>query len=228
MAARSSQGASVAPLVPVSAPDASGAEQVRARLLEAATQLYGTRGYAETRVEDIATHAKMSLRTLYAHFRNLADLRFAVYEAAIQRTVMRIAEIIGDPAIDDHLDEALGVAFTMVVETPELARIVLHEFQLDRPRNVARRKEILDFFVGLIVTATNDDHVAGRTPRPAEAMVVKAMLSMFEGLIVNMIHDPGPSREATAKATLDVVKRVYRSVMPWRPSVHAPYPAEFR
>jgi AcrR family transcriptional regulator len=210
------------------AAQAAKAAEQRERILRSATLLYASRGYAATRVEDIAAHAKMSLRTLYAHFKNLADLRFAVYEEAIHRTIMRVAEVIGDPAIDDHLDAAMEAGFSICTEAPDLARVIVHEFQLDEPRNVARRKEILDFFVALIVEVTNQDHVAGRTPYAGDPVVVLAMLAMVEGLVVNVLNNPGPSYAESVRAAMTVAKRVYRSVLPWRPGVHATCdPSEF-
>src|SRR4051812_19269652 len=66
-------------------------EEQRQRILDAATQLYGERGYYSTRVEDIAARARTSRRTVYAHYKNLEELRFAIYERAVARTLVDVA-----------------------------------------------------------------------------------------------------------------------------------------
>src|SRR3954468_12062851 len=58
----------------------------RARLVDAATQVFGTRSYAEARVPDVLELAAISRKTFYEQFRDKEDCFLAAYEAAAQRS----------------------------------------------------------------------------------------------------------------------------------------------
>ncbi len=44
------------------------------KIILSATELFSSKGYAETSIDDIANHARMSKETFYAHFRNKQEL----------------------------------------------------------------------------------------------------------------------------------------------------------
>ncbi len=44
------------------------------KIISSATELFSNKGYAETSIDDIASHARMSKETFYAHFRNKEEL----------------------------------------------------------------------------------------------------------------------------------------------------------
>jgi len=46
----------------------------REKILSAATELFSGKGYAETSIADIASHAKISKETFYVHFKNKEEL----------------------------------------------------------------------------------------------------------------------------------------------------------
>jgi len=46
----------------------------REKIISSATELFSEKGYAETSIADIATHAKISKETIYIHFKNKEEL----------------------------------------------------------------------------------------------------------------------------------------------------------
>jgi AcrR family transcriptional regulator len=97
---------------------AQGAE-TRASLLGAARELFASRGFADTSVDEIVSAAKVTKGALYHHFRNKEGLFAVVYEQ-VQREVsdLVVAEFLRpDPWdalhvgcelwIDAHLDPAV-------------------------------------------------------------------------------------------------------------------------
>jgi AcrR family transcriptional regulator len=60
------------------------AEATRAALLKAGRQLFGTRGYADTSLDDVAQSAGLTKGAVYHHFSNKGDLFRAVYELVKQ------------------------------------------------------------------------------------------------------------------------------------------------
>jgi AcrR family transcriptional regulator len=91
----------------------------RASLVSAARKVFGTRGFAETSLDEIVAEAKVTKGALYHHFRGKEDLFAAVYEQ-VQKEVSDnvVAEFLRpDPWealqlgcelwIDAHLDPAV-------------------------------------------------------------------------------------------------------------------------
>ncbi len=62
---------------------AERAEQTRRRIVEAATALFDSRGYAATTMEAIAERADVAVETVYSRFRTKAKLLDAILEPAI-------------------------------------------------------------------------------------------------------------------------------------------------
>lgn len=59
------------------------AEETRASVLEAATRLFGERGWAATGIRDVAREAGVSVETVYANFRTKSDLLMAALDVAV-------------------------------------------------------------------------------------------------------------------------------------------------
>jgi AcrR family transcriptional regulator len=56
----------------------------RARLLDAAAELFSTQGYGATTIEDIATAAGATRATFYLHFSSKSDVVHGFYEALVE------------------------------------------------------------------------------------------------------------------------------------------------
>jgi AcrR family transcriptional regulator len=94
----------------------SHADGTRARILDAARELFVDRGYAGTSVRDIAEHLGMTKGALYYHFSSKEDLLYALVEPlleALQEFVARARDTgrVGDllRRLVDLLDEHRGL-----------------------------------------------------------------------------------------------------------------------
>ncbi len=126
-------------------------EQTRKRILDGAYRLFRRRGYSRVSMDDIATEAKFTKRTLYLHFRSkdelLADVLTAQNELALQAFKTFGDKLSGSPeAIVEGLFRDLAVwadrprwagsGFTRLVI--ELADLPGHPARLIARRHKAR------------------------------------------------------------------------------------------
>lgn len=65
----------------------------RRRILDAARELFATRGWAPTSVDEVVRAAGVTKGALYHHFRDKTDLLRAVYEEQEQRSIEGLLEI---------------------------------------------------------------------------------------------------------------------------------------
>jgi AcrR family transcriptional regulator len=112
------------------------AEQTRERLLLAAADVFGQRGYDGTRVADIATAAGVSNGALYAHFASKAELLVAALRTHGRRLLADL--FAADP--DQSVTELLLVIGRSLPE---------------------RRDSCSDLVVEGLVAARRDEDVAG-------------------------------------------------------------------
>jgi AcrR family transcriptional regulator len=85
---------------------ATSPAETRARLLEAAIEVFLENGYARTRVQDIARRAGLTTGAMYAHFKNKAAL---LSEAISVHGDIALNELVDAMGGDQHGPAALAV-----------------------------------------------------------------------------------------------------------------------
>jgi AcrR family transcriptional regulator len=101
----------------------------RARLVEAALEEYGTRGYLASGVKDVCRRAGLTDRYFYESFRDGTDLFLAVFDHATTTLLDVVIAAIGSAPRDERA-QAYAVIEAYVrklAEDPRLARIVFVE-----------------------------------------------------------------------------------------------------
>src|SRR5215469_2357037 len=105
-------------------------EATRQRLVAAARELFGARGYAEVGTEEIVRAAGVTRGALYHQFRDKADLFAAVAEELESEIAGRIAVGVADLATDPLQTLRTGARlFLDACAEPQVERIIL----LDAP-----------------------------------------------------------------------------------------------
>jgi AcrR family transcriptional regulator len=113
-------------------PAPSRTEQRREQILDAAYQVFATKGYAATGIADIANHLKLGHGTVYRYFENKHDILVAV----VARSLTRLVQAIGaeNPRATNTLAEyraqveRVGRALTaLVAEDPAVAKLLFYE-----------------------------------------------------------------------------------------------------
>lgn len=79
----------------------------RAKILDAAEQLFGEQGYAETSIEQISELADVAVRTIYMHFPTKAAIMLAYFDSWIDAFSQEIRQRPVDEPVVDTVREAL-------------------------------------------------------------------------------------------------------------------------
>jgi len=98
----------------------------RPRLVKAATEVFAEKGYATTRVADIAERAEIGKGTVYEYFSSKEELLFAVFESMNQNITSRMNAVLDDdePA-QEQLFNLLRLGAEVITEQRELQPVVL-------------------------------------------------------------------------------------------------------
>jgi AcrR family transcriptional regulator len=187
-------------------------EATRRRLVAAARELFGARGYAGVGTEEIVRAAGVSRGALYHQFRDKADL----FAAVAEQIEAEIAERIGADASGAAADPAAALRigarlFLDACADPDVERIIL----LDAPavlgweawRDLAGR-----YGLGLVQLALQTAMDAGAiVPQPVIPLAHILVGALNEcALYVARAEDPPTAREQCAA----IFDRILRGITP--------------
>ncbi|MBN2460036.1 MAG: TetR/AcrR family transcriptional regulator [Candidatus Cloacimonetes bacterium] len=102
----------------------------RLRIINAAMNVFGEKGFHKTKIIDIARSARVADGTIYLYFHNKDDLFIAAFEELIEEKLQNLKKIIA--AIDDKLERLLkffSLHIEMFTQNPNIARFVTKELR---------------------------------------------------------------------------------------------------
>lgn len=124
----------------------------RARLIEAAIEVFGTTGYASSKVKDICRSAGLSERYFYESFVNREDLLYAVYVDLTERifeVTRRALEEAGDDIVAGARN-GLAAFVGYLLDDTRYARIALIEVVGVSEKLERQRFAALDAFAEIV------------------------------------------------------------------------------
>jgi len=101
-------------------------ERTRSAILAAAEAQFARRGYAATRLDDVAAELDMTGAALFYYFRDKGALYDAMMEHAFGTLAARLGEALSAPtSITERIERAVEAWVDTVLARPALARLIL-------------------------------------------------------------------------------------------------------
>lgn len=153
------------------------ADAQRARVLATSVEIFGTRGYRATSMNEIAAGVGLSKPTLYHYFRNKEELLVRIYSEVLDESLrMALATVAAAPTPLDGLRDLLVSRVVHTCENRELLKICFEEEDELRP----------DLAEELFVRRRAFENVAVTALRHHLAAHPKVHLTMTPTVFVNM------------------------------------------
>jgi AcrR family transcriptional regulator len=126
-------------------------EHQRARVLDAAIEVFAKRGYQGTTVDHIVSAGKIGVGSFYALFGGKQECFLAAYRRIVAEGRLRIEEAIpADAAWPDRLLVGLRLLLETIEEQPLAARVALVEVQTAGTDALAEHARTLDEAASLL------------------------------------------------------------------------------
>jgi len=144
------------------------AERTREAILTAAESLFADRGFASTRLEDVAAGVGIRRASLLYHFRDKHALYDAVLADLLGALYVRVAAALrAGGGLGPRIERAVSAWVDFVGERPALARIILREAAgatAERPPAILRHIAGFHALGREVFEATRDDPLARSAP----------------------------------------------------------------
>ena len=162
----------------------------RGRLLEGMAAALDEKAFAETTVADIARHARVSKRTFYEYFDTKRDCLLALYVAASERALARIADSIGPSLdLDAQIERTTEVYFSLLQERPAVLRTLLVEILAAGARGLEVRRQVNRRYAGLLRKVVASSNSKGRERHSLSPVMATAVVGGLNELMLQAVEE---------------------------------------
>lgn len=127
-------------------------------ILNAATKIFGNKGFEATRMDDIANAAGIAKGTLYLYFRS----KDSIYQATVEQAVVELSVLTEEhvAAVDDFagkLTAFIAVRMSFWKEKQALYQVILslNREHCNRRRSLKWQQKAVDYLVRLLTVAVD-------------------------------------------------------------------------
>ena len=169
-----------------SAAPAEPVQDVKLRVLNAATRLFGEQGYEATSIQAIAETCGIRKQSLLYHYPSKEHLHQAVIEAWLLHWRDELPKLLAKASGYDRFSACVSALLGFFREDPNRARLMLREM-LDRPESLRRTmSEHLSPWIKLLTDYIRLGQSSGllRPEANAEAYVVQVLLMVVTAVAV--------------------------------------------
>lgn len=174
-------------------PQRAQAEATRERILAAAVDLFGERGFATTGIEALCQRANVVRTAIYWHFGSKEGLLVPVLERVASQWIEEIQKSVyleGDPLA--RLDRFIASLRDLVVLRPNLVRLLLSVALERSDQDAATRDALRTIFErarAAIVQGIDDSLGA---PWSESALIARTALAFVSHAVTHQLIDPRP------------------------------------
>jgi AcrR family transcriptional regulator len=168
----------------------------RARLVEAASAVFAEKGYASTRVADIAERAGVGKGTVYEYFSSKEELLFAVFELINAEISLRMdAALAAGGSSEEQLHNLLRLGAEVITEQVEMQPVILDFWAASRGKDseeTYRRAVVAsyNYFRTLFANFIRNGQKQGEFKSSVDAEALAAtVVATVDGLGIQLFFD---------------------------------------
>ena len=158
----------------------------RAKLVEAAVEAVGRKGFRATPIEELCAAAGVSTRNFYEEFAGRDELLIELHDdlnrRALEAVVLAIADVDPDD-LERRAQAGVRAYFRVMTADRRWARIALVETVGMSPTAERHRRTAIDRFAQLLLSEANRLADAGLLPRRDYGLTAVGLVGAINGLI---------------------------------------------
>jgi AcrR family transcriptional regulator len=158
-------------------PDELLEDHQRDRVLEAASEVFATRGYHATTVDDLVSTAKIGVGNFYKLFDGKEGCFLAAYDRIVNDGRKRVSEaIFGQPDWAAQVRAGVGAALAQIQEGPHGAKLVLCEAPAAGRAGIERHRRLGEELAAAFAPGREQSAHASELPQQLDDAVAGGLL----------------------------------------------------
>lgn len=163
----------------------------RRRLLDAAVELFGTRGYAATTIEALYTEARLAPRHFYEQFSGREELLRAAYDETIDAVAAAVADArrSAPGGVEGRVRAILEAFARAMLSDPRRARIAYLEVPGTSPGLERHASRVVRGFAGVVEEEARAAAARGALPDRDYALTSMLLVGGTNAILLDWLGD---------------------------------------
>ena len=181
-------------------------EKTRDRILGAAEQVFASKGYHESLVDEIAEEVSLSKGGIYFHFPSKEDLFFSVMDRLADRLVSKAEDAAAKESSPlAKAEAALMEVLLRLGERRRLARILMVQGYSMGNAFEAKRVEIFGRFAEVIEANLDEAVKAGEIRDVDTAIAAHVWLGAINEIVIRWLYEGTPQPTEAAESLREIL-----------------------
>ncbi|MCJ7434034.1 MAG: TetR/AcrR family transcriptional regulator [Anaerolineales bacterium] len=183
-------------------------QETRTRILEAAVKVFATKGYHDTKVDDIVSESRTSKGSFYFYFPSKQDIFLALSDTFADLLETRLTQAMDKEAHGiQQMDAALSASLGLFSQYRGLAKIALVQAVGLGAVFEQRRRAINDRLTLIIQSRLERAVRDGSIPPLQTDIAARAWVGALNEIVINWIYTGTPSLEESLPALKQFLAR---------------------
>jgi TetR/AcrR family transcriptional regulator, fatty acid metabolism regulator protein len=183
-------------------------ESTKARILDAALDVFSSKGYHDTTVDEIVEASATSKGSVYFHFPNKQRLFIALVDRFADLLERRVIEAIGEQEIGiERVRAALQACLETFGKYRLLAKVLLVQAAGLGAVFEQKRQEVLNRFAGLVETYLIEAVEVGDLDPMDTEVVSHAWIGAINAVVIRWVYTGSPTPDRILSTLLPVLLR---------------------
>ena len=189
-------------------PHPDSTQETRTRILEAAVKVFATKGYHDTKVDDIVSESNTSKGSFYFYFPSKQDIFLALSDTFADLLESRITQAMEKETHGmQQMDAALRTALGLFSQYRGLAKIALVQAVGLGAIFEERRRAINNRLTGIIQSRLERAAANGSIPPLQAEITARAWVGALNEVVIHWIYTGAPPLEESLPALKEFLLR---------------------
>ena len=176
-------------------------QETRDRILEAAVNVFASKGYHDTKVDDIVAESNTSKGSFYFYFPSKQDIFLALVDTFADLLEGRLLNRLSqEPSGMARMDTALRICLETFGQYRGLAKIALVQATGLGTAFEEKRRAVNDRFIGIIKENLDQATADGSIPALDTNVAAVAWMGALNEIVMRWVHTGQPDPEAALPA----------------------------
>jgi AcrR family transcriptional regulator len=183
-------------------------QETRERILEAAVKVFATKGYHDTKVDDIVSESNTSKGSFYFYFPSKQDIFLALSDTFMDLLEARLTQAMEKETRGrDQMNAALQTSLGLFSQYRGLAKIALVQAVGLGTAFEDRRRKINDRFAKIIQARLERAVQDGSIPPLQTEIAARAWVGALNEIVIHWIYTGSPTLEESMPALKQFLAR---------------------